>query len=285
MFNFFERIQTFSKILILATLLGSLGPTIAYSGLPPFRIVIDPGHGGRDEGTIYHEGSLRLSEKQITLRLAHQVQRILKKKGYSVILTRTDDRELSLPSRTALANRLKANLFISIHMNQSHGGLAQGVETYIMNHTSDASSRRLARLENSVLGNHLTQEGGSDVALILKDLRLDSNLSESKRLACLVQDQLVSATSQPINFKKRNRGVKQGLFYVLLGADMPSILVEAGFLSHAWDRALVLSSSGQELIGDAISKAVDTFAQTQKQKSLALSRIHSCQVKESSSRY
>ena len=279
MFNFLKRLQTIYPPIFFQLIYGLLSADTTFAGLPPFRVVIDPGHGGRDEGTIYHDGSLRLSEKQITLRLAQEVQKILQKKGYSVILTRSDDRELSLPSRTALANRLKANLFISIHMNQSQGGLAQGVETYIMNHTSDASSRRLARLENSVIGSAVSQNGGSDVALILKDLRLDSNLSESKRLACLVQNQLVSATSQDSNSKRRNRGVKQGLFYVLLGADMPSILVEAGFLSHPWDRSLVLSSPGQRLMGEAIGDAVDTFAQTQRDRSVAISKLHSCQVK------
>ena len=277
MYKDLKRVSLFFFILFFLSL-GSETPSAA--GLPPFRIVIDPGHGGRDEGATYKKGSLLVREKDMTLKIAQEVQSILLKQGYAVTLTRNEDRELSLPARTALANQLKAQLFISIHMNQSFNDQAEGIETFIMNHTSDASSRRLARLENSVLSPaDQSQYASSDVALILKDLRLDSNLGESKRLACLVQNKLVTATSQRLEFKKRDRGVKEGLFYVLLGADMPSVLVEAGFLNHRWDRALVLSHSGQHLIGEAISQAVDTFARTQKKNTFALSHFQNCHIK------
>ena len=274
----FKELRNF--LILTPAFLCLFAQSSAQAGLPPFRIVIDPGHGGRDEGATYQRGTLLVREKDMTLRIAQEAQRILLKKGYSVTLTRNEDKELSLPSRTALANQLKAHLFISIHMNQSQNEQAQGIETYIMNHTSDASSRRLARLENSVLSpSDQSSFSSSDVALILKDLRLDSNLGESKRLACLVQNQLVTATSQRLELKRRDRGVKEGLFYVLLGADMPSVLVEAGFLNHRWDRALALSSSGQRLLGEAISQAVDTFARTQKRSHLALSHFQNCKVK------
>lgn len=231
----------------------------------PFRVVIDPGHGGSDEGTVFKDGPLRVSEKHITLELAKEAARNLRARGYEVILTRTTDREIALPARTALANRLKADVFLSIHMNStsSHEGHEpEGIETFILNNTTDASSRRLAQLENSIFQNTVADVPEQmDVAMILKDLRLDANLSESKKLACAVQNSLVTATSRvaQVHPNSRNRGVKQALFHVLLGADMPSVLVEAGFLTSPRDRALVLSHSGRGAISSAIAQAVEQY--------------------------
>ena len=244
------------------------------SALPgkPLHIVLDPGHGGDDEGTVYRSNALKIAEKEITLSLAYAASKDLQSQGYRVTLTRESDRELALPARTALANRLKADLFISIHMNSSQSSVRgpsfmndnlfapQGIETYILNHTSDASSKRLAQLENSLIPKDSeTSKQDSDVNLILKDLRLDANFSQSKKLACLIQNQLSTSPTLEGKNRTRNRGVKQALFYVLLGADMPSVLVEAGFLSHPQDRTRVLSPKGQIQIGRAISTAVQTF--------------------------
>jgi N-acetylmuramoyl-L-alanine amidase len=164
---------------------------------------------------------------------------------------------------------------------------AEGIETYILNNATDASSRRLAHLENQVLNPNTATNSPEqlDVALILKDLRLDANLSESKRLACVIQDGLVHATRQlrltegvrRPRARLRNRGVKQALFHVLLGADMPSVLVEAGFLSNARDRALVLSSRGQQSLSSAIVQAVEHFRKT-KGTAHALSTLSRCKV-------
>ncbi len=231
-----------------------------------FRVVIDPGHGGPDEGTVYRQGRFKIAEKTVTLNLALQVAYQLRAKGILATLTRNEDQELSLPARTALANRLGADVFISIHMNSTGDGTsrdAEGIETYILNHATDASSRRLAHLENSVITSHLPNSPAQfDVALILKDLRLDGNLAESKRLACNVQNKLVLSTSKVLPGAHRNRGIKQALFHVLLGADMPSILVEAGFLSSPHDRSLVLSRLGQINISHAIADAIARYKYT-----------------------
>jgi N-acetylmuramoyl-L-alanine amidase len=261
--------------LVLVTLLISHS---ALSAPRPFRVVIDPGHGGSDEGTVFDNGKTRLSEKEVTLSLAREAARHLRAKGYDVILTRSSDLDLSLPHRTALANRLKADLFLSLHMNATPmpmGAGADGVETYILNNATDASSRRLAQLENSVLKgspHEVEAAQGSDVALILKDLALDANTSESKRLACALQTNLVNYTS------RTNRGIRQALFYVLLGADMPSVLVEAGFLNSARDRSLVTSQRGRELISAAITRSIEQYkhSKTQLNSALALSR---CKVR------
>jgi N-acetylmuramoyl-L-alanine amidase len=232
----------------------------------PFRVVLDPGHGGADEGTVYRTSSSRIAEKVLTLQLARKVARQLRGRGYLVTLTRNDDHEVALGTRTQIANQLGAQIFISIHMNSSEEARrkdAEGIETYILNNTTDASSKRLARLENSVISSSPTVGGtppeDRDVALILKDLRLDGNLSSSKRLACSLQEHLVRATSNRANLLRRNRGVKQALFHVLLGADMPSVLVETGFLNSAHDRSFALSMRGQGIASRAIADAVDHY--------------------------
>jgi len=225
----------------------------------PFRVVVDPGHGGTDHGTIYSHGDIRVAEKEITLKLALEVERLLKLNGVEVLLTRHTDHEMLLGPRTALANRVKASLFLSIHLNSPPPGstaIAEGIETYILNNASDESSKRLARLENSVLGGSEAeaQGGPTEVALILKDLRLDANLSESKRLACLLQRKL--STDRGAG---SDRGVRQALFHVLLGADMPSALVEVGFLSSPKDRSVVLSPSGRKRVARAITRGILEF--------------------------
>lgn len=231
---------------------------------PHFKVVIDPGHGGSDEGTVYSNSKVRVTEKDTTLALAREVARELRAKKISVILTRNRDQEVPLGDRTALANRIGADLFLSIHLNSTPASQnsnaqskneAEGIETFILNNTTDESSRRLARLENTVLGP--THED-LDIALILRDLKLDANLAESKRLACTVQKHLMTQVSKSHHFIK-NRGVKQALFHVLLGAEMPSVLIEAGFMSHPQDRSFLISTQGRKAVGRAIAHAIDQF--------------------------
>lgn len=225
-------------------------------------IVIDPGHGGSDHGakietTISRSKKTIIMEKDLTLKLAKDLARELLIKGHKAILTRNDDRELSLPDRTALANRLKANIFISIHMNSSPENVrvSGGFETYILNHATDESSKRLADLENKVLqeSEAAIKTASSNVSLIMKDMILDANLEPSRQLACAVQSHM---TRNSIN-----RGVKQALFYVLLGADMPSILIEAGFLNSSPDRERVMNTRSRLRMAAQIADAVDDFRQ------------------------
>jgi N-acetylmuramoyl-L-alanine amidase len=230
----------------------------------PFMVVLDPGHGGSDTGAKVPVGRSWMYEKDVTLAVAKNVARVLMSQGVPVALTRTQDQDLQLSSRTAVANRLKANVFLSLHMNSSiETTQAEGVETYILNNATDHSSKRLADLENAVLqGSRATtaiaHNTSGDVALIVKDLMLDSNLLESQRLACAVQNDLVQATSTT-STRYRNRGVKQALFFVLLGADMPSALVEMGFLNNNRDRDMVSSQSGLSRMGSSIAHAIIRF--------------------------
>lgn len=220
-----------------------------------FTVVLDPGHGGTDFGAIYKDGKKPFSEKEAVLGLALEAKRQLEKKGYPVLLTRDRDADIALNARTAIANRAKAKIFISLHMNSLSRGQAEGVETFLLNSTTDGTSKRLAELENKGLdptqGNRLTSE--TEVNLILKDMVLDSNLSESKRLACVVHSHLTGVT------KQKTRGVKQAMFVVLLGADMPCTLVEAGFVTSERDRKLITSEHGVRAMGAAIVRAVEQF--------------------------
>ena len=257
---------------------------------PSFRVVIDPGHGGTDQGTVFRKGAFQIAEKDLTLLLAKDLAHLLRKRGYRAILTRAKDREVPLPARTAIANRLNADVFLSIHMNSTatsgasgtHGAREasgpNGVETYFLNNTTDASSRRLAHLENSVISVNGSadsdQAPSADLALILKDLRLDGNLSESKRLACSLQEKLALTSS----FKNRSRGVKQALFHVLLGADMPSVLVETGFLSSEKDRLSVLSPLGRKQIVQAMAHAIDEYHQSQGTR-MASAQLSRCKIR------
>lgn len=267
--------------LLGVTLLGS--PRISFSAPPPikdFKIVIDPGHGGADFGAIHKEnGKIVFSEKDGTLNISRELKRQLQNKGYPVILTRDQDAVIVHNARTAIANREKAKLFISIHMNSlppdHKGPIAEGVETYILNNTTDQSSKRLAELENKGLdptkGSDLTSQ--TEVNLILKDLVIDANLSESKRLACALQNHMISVTGQ------KNRGVKQAMFMVLLGADMPSALIEAGFVTSQKDRKLIGSEHGLRAIAASMVRAIEQF-RLQKNTPAARQALSKCQVRE-----
>jgi N-acetylmuramoyl-L-alanine amidase len=246
-----------------------------------FRVVLDPGHGGIDHGTTY-EGHPPVAEKDMTLMLARQVAAQLKARGIDVTFTRDGDYEMPLGARTALANKVGADVFLSIHLNSTPGlnpALAEGVETYILNHESDSTSKRLAQLENQVIGG-TAQQG--DVALILKDLQLDATLPESKRLACMIQERVAAinpkqaATPHPLTVTS-NRGVRQALFFVLLGADMPSALIEAGFLSNPHDRSWLLSVQGQKAFGESVARAINLF-RMQKNTALGQRTLSTCKV-------
>jgi len=241
------------KLRFLLPLLGfGIGIT-AQASPEKFLAVIDPGHGGRDTGAVFKENGTTLAEKNLTLLIARDLARELIIRGQNVILTRNDDREVLLSDRTAIANRVKANVFISIHLNSSSDKIKSGgVETFILNHATDDTSRRLADLENSVLkDSQANASGGSNVSLITKDLILDGTLKPSKELACSVQARITT--------RGRDRGVKQALFYVLLGADMPSILIEAGFMNSKQDRARILGTKSRLALAAQIASAIDDY--------------------------
>jgi N-acetylmuramoyl-L-alanine amidase len=219
-------------------------------------IVIDPGHGGVETGAI---GPTGLQEKNLTLDLARRLKVALEKQGVTVVLTRDEDRVLPLDDRTAIANHNRAILFISLHLNASKRKTAVGAETYFLaTAATDDEARTLAGLENKAYeppdaaAPPATSATAPDhgLELILWDLAQNSFIAESSRLAEAVQTALNTATGV------RDRGVRQAPFRVLMGATMPAILIEAGFISNPEEEARFRSDAYKDKVADAIAAAV-----------------------------
>jgi N-acetylmuramoyl-L-alanine amidase len=217
------------------------------------RVVIDPGHGGRDFGA---PGAIKgVHEKHITLQIAKRLAPMVRAElNCEVFLTRNDDTYLSLEERTAIANTKNADLFISIHTNASHNRNAYGLETYILNLATDDEAIRVAARENATSTKNI-----SDLDSILKDLMQNAKVSESTRLASFVQESMVSQLKH--NYSAlRSKGVKQAPFYVLLGAEMPSILIETGFISNPAECKRLIDTAYQERLCRGIIAGITHYA-------------------------
>ena len=219
------------------------------------RIVLDPGHGGKDPGAIGPRG---LKEKDITLDVAKNLGAILKKKyGVEIIYTRTKDVFVPLNERTELANSKKADLFISIHTNASKSRKMKGLETYFLNWTNDREAIRVAARENKISIKNM-QKMQNDLQFILQDLARKSKNEESMRLAHSVQNSMVSSLKK--NYRGVNDlGVKYALFYVLVGAEMPSALVEISFISNKEEEKRLASRKYKKRIAEAIAKGINSY--------------------------
>lgn len=188
-------------------------------------IVIDAGHGGKDPGAM---GKKKSKEKDLTLKLVKMLKKELSKSlpDTKIILTRDKDVFIALEKRTAIANSKNADLFISIHINASPRGQARGLETYFLDYTHDKEAMRVAARENAT-----TPSDMSDLEFIIRDMTRGGNRVESSRLATSVQKKMVATLSKKYSGIK-NLGVKGAPFYVLVSSNMPSILVEVGFISN-----------------------------------------------------
>ncbi len=221
-----------------------------HKALPPL-IVIDPGHGGKDPGAVGKRG---LKEKDVVFSIAKRLKRSLEKNGKArVLLTRTSDKFLELEDRTRFANRQNADLFISIHANASRDRKAKGVETYYLDNTTDKAAIRLARIENRTAKKKL-----DDLQQILQGLRLNSNAIASNLLAHTVQGELIRNLRNR-HKKVKDLGSKGNLFYVLLGAHMPSILVEVSFISNPTEEKRLRNASYQDTVARGIANGVNRF--------------------------
>jgi N-acetylmuramoyl-L-alanine amidase len=219
-------------------------------GLKVRRVVIDAGHGGHDTGTVGVAGT---KEKDVALAIAKRVGAILRDQGLEVVQTRERDRFVRLEDRTRLANVARGDLFLSIHCNSVPQRSLRGVETYSLNLSSDRYAIRLAARENST-----SEKGLSDLQFLLADLTTRANTEESVRLATRVQNALVTRLVSR-HEKSHDLGTKEALFYVLLGAKMPAILVETGFLSNAEEERRLASAEGQEAVARAVAAGVQDF--------------------------
>jgi len=216
------------------------------------RIVVDAGHGGKDPGAIGPSG---VFEKDVCLALAKELSRQLEKGlKCEVILTRDKDIFLPLEERTAIANKVGADLFISIHANASHSRQVTGIETYYLNFSKNDQAVAVAARENGI-----TLKEVGDLELILFDLMANSKINESSRLAAEIQNALVDTLADRFSDVK-DLGVRQGPFYVLLGATMPSVLVETAFISNKKEEKRLTDRKYLSLASQAIVRGVKKYA-------------------------
>ncbi len=216
------------------------------------RIVIDPGHGGADYGAPgYLKG---VHEKYVVLSLAKKLAaRIKKDLDCEVVLTRTGNESLTLEERTAIANTKNADLFISLHTNAARSRHAYGMETYFLNLATDADAIRVAAKENAT-----SEKNISDLQSILTDLMQNAKINESSRLATHVQESMCGNLKKKYN-RIKNKGVKQAPFYVLLGAQMPAILIETVFISNPRECKRITDPKYQENLCRAITDGIKNY--------------------------
>ena len=217
------------------------------------RIIIDPGHGGRDYGAPgYLKG---VHEKDVVLQISRRLAKMIRKQlKYDVHLTRNSDKFLTLEERTAIANTKSADLFISIHTNSHRDRRAYGIETYFLNLATDDEAIRVAAMENATSTKNI-----SDLQTILSDLMQNAKINESSRLAGYIQSSTVGHLKNNRWSRIKDKGVKQAPFYVLLGAQMPAILVETGFISNPRECKRLTTPIFQQRICEGILKGIRNY--------------------------
>ena len=216
-------------------------------GLGVGKIVIDPGHGGKDPGAM----AFGLKEKNIVLKVAKNLAHHLEKDmNAEVILTRETDQFLSLEERTAIANTNDADLFISLHINAHPSPQVKGFETYFLNLSTNEEAMRVAARENATTAHQM-----SDLQDILSDIMQNSKINESSRLAQQVHNSIAAGLATP-PYTIKNMGVKQAPFYVLIGAGMPAILIELAFISNPEDARLLADDTFIDKMTAEISRGI-----------------------------
>jgi len=220
-------------------------------GLGARRIVIDAGHGGHDPGTIGPGG---VQEKDVVLDVALRVERLVRKElGAEVVMTRSTDVFIPLEERTAIANSKGADLFLSIHANSSRNPRAKGIETYFLNFAADSHAEAVAARENAISAATL-----KDLQNLVRAITLNSKADESRDFAASVQEAMVE-NMRPHDPEVQDRGVHTAPFYVLIGANMPSILAEIAFLSHADDEKRLKKADYRERIASSLLEGVRSY--------------------------
>ena len=239
---------------LAVVVLGSVAPAASETASQAAfaRVVIDAGHGGKDEGAMGKNGVL---EKEIVLDVSRRLAKILEANRLDVILTRDTDRFVPLEVRTARANDARGDLFVSIHANAASVRQARGIETYFVSlEASDAASRLVADRENEALGRGGPASPQFDPFLaLLGDMISTDYLADSNAFAILAQAELANVD------QISSRGVKQAPFVVLMGVQMPAALVEIGFLSNRRDAASLGTTAHRKRIAEALARAVMAF--------------------------
>jgi N-acetylmuramoyl-L-alanine amidase len=220
-------------------------------GLKIGKIVVDAGHGGHDTGTIGPNG---LMEKDLVLDVAHKLGKLLESRlGAEVVYTRDDDTFVPLETRTAIANKEQADLFISIHANSSDDSSARGVETYYLNFTSSHDALEVAARENAV-----SEKSIHELQDLVKKIALKEKIEESREFAADVNRSLYAGLSAK-NPGIHNRGVKKAPFIVLIGANMPSILAEISFVSNATDEKKLKTNEYRQRVAESLYKGINKY--------------------------
>jgi N-acetylmuramoyl-L-alanine amidase len=221
-------------------------------GLKIGRIVIDAGHGGHDVGTL---GAGGIEEKDVVLDVALRLGKLLHDRlGAQIVYTRADDTFIPLETRTAIANKAQADLFISVHANSSPDASARGVEVYYLNFTSDPDAMTVASRENAV-----STQSVHELSDLVKKIALKDKIDESRELAGDV-DAALYAGLRKGNDGLKDRGVKKAPFVVLIGANMPSILAEISFVTNPEDAEQLQSSAYRERVAESLCKGVERYA-------------------------
>jgi N-acetylmuramoyl-L-alanine amidase len=223
-------------------------------GLKVNRIVIDAGHGGHDDGTMGPNGVL---EKDVVLDVALRLAKLVESRmGIEVVLTRSDDTFIPLHERTEIANRHNADLFLSIHANSSPSPVVAGTETFFLNFTNSPSALDVASRENAGADKNV-----GELKTLIESITLNDKIAESQTFAQNIQNAIFSQAAKS-NVAARNRGVKRAPFVVLIGASMPSVLAEIGFLSNARDEANLGKPEYRQKIAESLYKGLSQYAQS-----------------------
>jgi N-acetylmuramoyl-L-alanine amidase len=221
-------------------------------GLKLGRVVLDPGHGGHDVGT---QGPTGLLEKELVLDITKRLGALIEERmGSEVIYTRQDDTFIPLEQRTQMANRHKADLFLSIHANSSPVRSASGVETYYLNFTTDRSALEVAARENAS-----SERSIFDLGDLVRQIARKDKVDESREFATRIQSSLTTMAGRG---RTRDRGVRKAPFVVLIGAAMPSVLAEIGFISNPQEEALMKKPEHRQKIAEALYKGLSQYAST-----------------------
>jgi N-acetylmuramoyl-L-alanine amidase len=235
-------------------------------GLKIGRIVIDPGHGGHDTGTIGPSG---LMEKDLCLDVSLRVGKLIEQRlpGADVVFTRDDDTFIALERRTEIANDSKADLFLSVHANSSEDHKARGIETYYLNFTGSSDAMQVASRENA-----LSENSVHDLQDLVKKIARNEKIEESRDFAGILQDSL-SKRMEGLNRGDRNRGVRKAPFVVLIGADMPSVLAEISFISNPADEQWLKKPENRQRVAEGLYHGIESYLQST--NSLANNQTHS----------
>ncbi|MGO9379353.1 MAG: N-acetylmuramoyl-L-alanine amidase [Dissulfurispiraceae bacterium] len=235
-------------------------------------VVIDAGHGGHDPGAIGPSG---LYEKNVVLDIALRVREIMKQDYpfYNVILTRESDVFIPLPERAEIANRNNADLFVSVHANSSTNNKARGIETYLLNWSNDTEALKVAARENAISLKKMKQMK-SELGVILASLERESKRDESVKIAGCIQNSLSSSVGKKYP-EVNDLGVKQALFYVLVGAKMPSTLVEVSFISNPKEERLLASDSYRQFLARSIADGIHKYFSSQPLQNVVLESVES----------